>query len=133
MEPDLDAYVMDFESYAAHFALSPEGQAEVARRLPEDTERNAAKQAGIEAKRGAEEIERVDDERRENEMKEATTTKLKEYRRAQQRERVEYQVLRIGPDYGQQRPTDGEIRDILRKDPRNWSWVWDTFCHPIHA
>ena len=45
MEPDWDAYVMDFDSYAAHFALSPEAQAEVARRGREDTERNAAKQA----------------------------------------------------------------------------------------
>ena len=51
---------MDFDSYAAHFALGPEAQAEVARRVREDVERNAAKQAAAEAKRVADEIERVE-------------------------------------------------------------------------
>ena len=48
---------MDFESYAACFPLSPEGQAEVARRVLEDAERNAVKQEEIEAKKAADELE----------------------------------------------------------------------------
>ena len=67
-----DAYVMDFESYAAHFALSPECQAEVAHRAREDAERNADKQAAVEAKRVADEIERVEKERIDKKLKEAT-------------------------------------------------------------
>ena len=42
---------MDFDSSVAHFEMSPEGQAEVARRFREDTERNGARQAAVEAKR----------------------------------------------------------------------------------
>ena len=41
MEPDWDAYVMDFDSYPAQFALTSEAQSDVALRLREDTERNA--------------------------------------------------------------------------------------------
>ena len=51
--------VRNFDSYAAFFALGPEKQAEVARRVREDAERNAAKQAEAEAKRVAEELERL--------------------------------------------------------------------------
>ena len=36
MEQDWDSQAMDFDSYAADFALSPEAQAEVARRVRED-------------------------------------------------------------------------------------------------
>ena len=62
MEPDSDAYVMGFDSYAAHIALSPEGQAEVALRASEDAEPIAANQAAIDRKRVADEIERVKQE-----------------------------------------------------------------------
>ena len=60
MEQDWDSQAMDFASYAAHFAFSPEAQAEVDRRVSEDVERNAAKQAAAEAKRVADEMERVE-------------------------------------------------------------------------
>ena len=60
MEQELDIQVIDLESYAKHFALGPEAQAEVARRLREDGEQNAAKQAAAEAKGGADEMERVE-------------------------------------------------------------------------
>ena len=53
MEQELDIQVIDLESYAKHFALGPEAQAEVARRLREDVEPNAAKQAAPKAKRVA--------------------------------------------------------------------------------
>ena len=43
-----EALMLDFESYAAFFALSPETQAEVDRRMREDVERIAAKQAEAE-------------------------------------------------------------------------------------
>ena len=66
----------------------------------------------------ADEIERAEKARIEKELKEATAAKLNEHRRPQQGERVEYQVLRIGPDCGQPWPTDEEVREILRKDSR---------------
>ena len=62
-EPDWDAYVRDFDFYAAHFAVSHEAQAEWARRVRKDTERNAARQAAADAKRVADERERVGKER----------------------------------------------------------------------
>ena len=58
MEPNLDANVMVFDSCAAHFALSPEAQAEGARRRREDTVRNVAKEAAPEPKRVADEQDR---------------------------------------------------------------------------
>ena len=48
----------------------------------------------------------------------ATAAKLKEHRRPQQGERVEYQVLGIGQECGQPWPTDDEVREILNKEPR---------------
>ena len=117
---------MDFESYAAHFALGPEAQSEVARRIREDLERNAAKQGEIEAKRVEDELERVEKEKIEKDLKAATAAKLKEHRRPQQGERVEYQVLRIGPDSGQPYPTDEEISEILKNDPRASGTVYGT-------
>ena len=42
-ELDSDSQAMDFDSFAAHFALSPEARAQVARRVREDVEWNAAK------------------------------------------------------------------------------------------
>ena len=118
MEHDWVSQAMDLDCYAAHFALGPEAQAEVARRVREDVERNAAKQAAAEAKRGSDEMERVEKARIEKELKEATAAKLKEHRRPQQGQRVEYQVLRSGLDCGQPWASDDEIREILRKDPR---------------
>ena len=58
MEQDVASQAMDFASYAAHFALGPEAQAEVARRVRDDVQRNAAKQAAREAKRVADGIKR---------------------------------------------------------------------------
>ena len=117
---------MDFDSYAAHFALSPEAQAEVARRGREDVERNAAKQAEIEAKRIADELERAEKEKIEKQLKAATAAKLKEHSLPQQGERVEYQVLRIGPDAAHPWPTDDEVREILKNDPRASGTVYGT-------
>ena len=88
--------VMDFETNAAFFALSPEKQAEVARRVREDAERSAAKQAEVEAERVAKESERLEKAKATQELMAATAAKLKEHRRPQQGERVEYQVLRVG-------------------------------------
>ena len=109
--------VRNFDSYAPFFALGPEKQAEVARRVREDAERNAAKQAEAEAKRVAEELERLKIAKATEELMVATAAKWKEHRRPQEGERVEYQVLRIGQECGQQWPTDEEVREILRKDP----------------
>ena len=49
--------VMDFETYPAFFALTPEKQAEVARLVREDAERNASKQAEDEAARVPKELD----------------------------------------------------------------------------
>ena len=75
---------MDFDSYAAFFALSPEGQAEVARREREDAERNAANQAEAEAVRVAKELEQVEKAKATQELMAATAAKLREHRRPQQ-------------------------------------------------
>ena len=117
---------MDFDCYAAHFALGPEAQAEEARRLREDTARNAAKHAEMEAKSVADELERAEKEKVEKELKSATEAKLKEHRRPQQGERVEYQLLRNGPDSPQPWPTDDEVREILRKGTRASGTVYGT-------
>ena len=56
----------------------------------------------------------------------ATAAEWKEHRRPQEGERVEYQVLRIGKECGQPWPTDVEVREILRKDPRARGTVYGT-------
>ena len=56
----------------------------------------------------------------------ATSAKLKEPRRPQQGERVEYQVLQIGQECGQAWPTEEEVRAILNKDPRASGTVYGT-------
>lgn len=66
----------------------------------------------MEAKRVAEDLERVEKATVEKELKEATAAKIREHRRPQQGVRVEDEVQRIGPDYGQPWPTDEEIRAI---------------------
>ena len=67
---------MDFDSYAAHFALGPEAHAEVSRRVREDLERTAVNQAENEAKRVADELARAEQERIEKELKAATAPEL---------------------------------------------------------
>ena len=86
---------MDFDSYAAHFGLTPERQAEVDRRMGEDLERIAAKQAEIEPKRVAEEFDRLEKSKVTLALLKGTTAKLQEHRLSQQSERVECQVLRV--------------------------------------
>ena len=71
-EPNWDSQAMDLGPYASHFALSPEAQAEVARRVRDDVERNAAKQAAIDAKRVANDSEGLENEKIEKELKAAT-------------------------------------------------------------
>ena len=84
---------MDIETNAVLFALSSEKQAEVARAVREDAEQNAAKQEELEAKLGADELERAEKEKISKALTAATAAKLKEQARPQQGERVEYQVL----------------------------------------
>ena len=62
-EANNEMQTMDFDSYAAHFALTPERQAEVDRRMREDLEQIAAKEAEIEAKRVADVLDRVEKEK----------------------------------------------------------------------
>ena len=94
------------------------------RLIQEDVECNAARQLEMEAKRVAEEIERVEKAKLEKELKEGTAAKLREHRRPQPSERVEYQVQRIGLDYNQPWPTDEEIGAILMNDPRAGGTVY---------
>ena len=100
------AEVMDFNSYAAFFAVSPAGQAELDRRVGEDAERNAAKKAEAEAARVAKELEQLNKANATQELMAATAAQLKEQRRPEQGERGEYQVFRIGQESGQPWPTD---------------------------
>ena len=68
----------------------------------------------------------MEKERKEKELKASTAAKLKEHRCPQQGERLEYQVWRIGSDCGQPSPTDEEIRETLRTDPRASGTVYGT-------
>ena len=72
----------------------------------------------IEAKKVADKLERLEKEKIEKELKEATAAKLREHRRPQQGERVEYEVFRIGTDDTQPWPSDDEVRATLKKQPR---------------
>ena len=121
----------DFDNYAAFFPLSPEGQAEVSRRVREDAERNVDKQEEAEALRVAKEVEQLEKAKATQELRAATTAKLKQHRLRQQGERLEYQVLRIGQACGQAWPTDEEVRAILKKDPRASGTVYGTH-YAIH-
>ena len=78
-----EAQAIRFQSYAAHFAMCPEAQAIVERRVREDVERNAMRQREIQGKKVADEIERREKEKIEKELKEATAEKLSEHRRPQ--------------------------------------------------
>ena len=64
---------MDFET-AAIFAVSPTGQADVAPRGAEETDRNAAQQAEGEALRGANELEPQGKANARQNLMEATAT-----------------------------------------------------------
>ena len=128
--PEKGAQAISFESYAAHFAMSPEAQAMVERRVREDVERNAKRQREIEAKKVADEIERREKEKIEKELKEATAAKLREHRRPQQGERVEYEVFRVGTDDTQPWPSDDEVRATLKKESHG---VWDPFRDTLYA
>ena len=115
MESVCNADVMDLNPALQCCVCSALTQAEVARRVGEDAERNAAKQVAIESKRGADERKRVEKERIDKELKAATPSKLKDHRRPQQGERVEYQELRIDPNFRQQWSSEEEIQAILRQ------------------
>ena len=67
----------------AFYALTPEGQAQVARRVREEAERNAAKQAEAEALTVAKELEQLEIAKATQELMAATAAKLKEHRRPQ--------------------------------------------------
>ena len=99
------AQAMDFESYAAFFAVSPAGPAEVARREGEDAERNVAKQEEAEALRLVKEGKQLVKAIATQELMAATAEKLKAQRRPQQCERGDYQELRFGQECGPPWPT----------------------------
>ena len=117
---------MDFETYAVIFALSHANQAEVALRVREDGECNAAKQVEAEAARAAKDLEHQEKANVPQERMAATAAKLKKHRRRQQGEPVESQVLRIGQECRQAWPTDEEVRHILKKDRRSSGTVYGT-------
>ena len=113
-----ETLMMDFHSYAAFFALSPETQAEVDRRLREDVERIAVKQAKIDVKRVVKELERVDIAIVTQALMKPTAAKLKVHQRQQQGDRVDYLLLRINQECGSPWSTCEELREILRIYPR---------------
>ena len=121
-----EGQAMDFDSNAEFFLLSRAGQAEMGRRVREDAERNAAKQAESEALRVAKELEQLEKAKATQELLAATAANKKEQRRPQQCERVKYQVLRVVQECGQAWPTDDELREILKHDPRASGTVYGT-------
>ena len=123
----------DWDAYAAHFALSPEGQAEVARRVREEMERIAAKQAAIEAKRVAHEIERVKKENREgiksssrSKTQGASTPSTRRTRRVPGTADWPRLWSAVASGWRDSRaPAEGSAC--------KWHCVWDQFCHSIYA
>ena len=83
---------MNFDGYAVFFPVSPVGQQDVARRVREEAERNAAKQTETEALRREKEVEQLKKAKATRELMAATAAKLKEHPRPQQGERVEYHL-----------------------------------------
>ena len=75
-----EGQAMDFYSYAAFFPLSPEGRAEVARRVREEAERNVDKQEEAEALRVAKEVVQLENAKATEELRAATTVMLKQHR-----------------------------------------------------
>ena len=71
-----------------------------------DFEGIAAKQAEVEAVLVAKELEPLEIAKAMHELMGATAAKLKEHRSPQQGERVEYQVLQVGQEFGQGWATD---------------------------
>ena len=106
--------------------MSPEAQAMVERRVREDVERNAKRQREMEAKKVADELERREKEKIEKELKETTAARLREHRRPQKGERVEYEVFRFGTDAAQPWPSDDEVRAILKNQARPSGTVYVT-------
>ena len=97
--------------------MSPEAQAMVEGRVREDVERNALRQREIDGKKVADEMERTEKEKIEKKLKEASAAKLREHRRPQQGDRVEYEVFRVGTDATQPWPSDADVRAILKNQP----------------
>ena len=79
MEKEWESHAMDFQSDGPHFAFGAESQAQVARRVRENSDRNATKQAAAEAKGVPDEIERIKKDRIEKEPKQSTAAKLQEH------------------------------------------------------
>ena len=113
---------MDFESYAAFFALSLQNRADIGHRVVENAELKSSK----EAKRVAKEFDPLEKSKAKQALLKRTAAKLQEHRLPQQSERVECQVLRVGQECGPPWPTDAEVREILRNDPRARSTLCGT-------
>ena len=96
---------MYFDTYAAFFALTSENQAEVARPVREDAERNAAKQAEAETARVAKKLEQLQRDSATQQLMAATASQLKAHPCPQQGEGVEYQVSRVGQEWDK----DGQL------------------------
>ena len=75
-----EGQAMDFDRYAAFFPLSPEGQAEVTRRVREDAKRNVDKHEDAEALRVAKEVVQLENAKATEELRAATTVMLKQHR-----------------------------------------------------
>ena len=67
--------MLDFETYAAFFALTPEKQANVARSVRDDAECNAPKQSEAEQACVATELEKQENARATQELMAATVQK----------------------------------------------------------
>ena len=105
--------VLDFETSAVFFALSPEKQVAIACRLHADAECHETKQAEAEQALAAKELEQQEKAKAPQELRAATEKKLKELIRPQQGEHVEYQALRIGQECGQVLPTDEDVHSSV--------------------
>ena len=90
--------VLDFDTFATFFASPPEKQAVLDCRL-EDANRTATMQAQAKANQLANELEQLA-KAKATELRAATAAQLREQRRPQHGERIEYQVLRVGHQPG---------------------------------
>ena len=86
---------MDYDHYSAFFGRTPYNQGQFDRRM-RDVEWIAPKHVEIEAMRVAKELAELEKANANQELMAATAAHLKEHRRRQQGERVEYQVSRVG-------------------------------------
>ena len=78
----------------------------------------AAKKAEVEDIRAAKEQEQLEKAKATRELMGEFAAKLKEQRRPQKGEHVEYQVLRLGQECGQGWPTHSDVREILKNHAR---------------